>query len=97
MKQDYLNLYTDYLTVTFDSATATRLSDLLDGEISHDRFTRALAGDELTSKDLWKQVKPTVRKIESTDGVLIFDDTVQEKPWMMEHIKLNHCKDVIGP
>ncbi len=35
--------------------------------------------------DLWKQVKSTVREIESEDGVLIFDDTVQEKPWMDEN------------
>ena len=60
MKQDYLNLYTDYLNVTFGYATATGLSELLDKEVSHEQVTRALAGAEQTSKDLWKQVKPTI-------------------------------------
>lgn len=96
MKQNYLDLYTDYLSVTFGYATATGLSELLDGEISHDCFTRALASDELTSKDLWKQVKSTVRELESNDGVLIFDDTVQEKPWMDENDLIawhyDHCQ-----
>ena len=71
-------MYTDYLMVTFEYATATGLSNLLDGEISHDTFTRFLSKEEYTSIDLWKQVKPTVRKIESSDGVIIFDDTIQE-------------------
>jgi hypothetical protein len=36
----------------------------LDGEISHDAISRFLSGDEYTSKDLWKQVKKTVREVE---------------------------------
>jgi hypothetical protein len=85
MNQNYLTLYTDYLNVTFGYATAAGLSNLLGGEISPDQVTRLLAGEELTSQDLWKQVKATVREVESHDGVLIFDDTVQEKPWMDEN------------
>ena len=60
--------------------TATGLSLLLDNEYSHDLITRFLSGTEHTSRDLWVLVKPTVRAVESDDGVLIFDDTVQEKP-----------------
>jgi len=30
------------------------------------------------------QVKPTVRLVEHDDGVLIFDDTIQEKAWTDE-------------
>jgi hypothetical protein len=45
---------------------------------------------------LWKQVKPSVRKIESTESALIFDDTVQEKPWIDENELIawhyDHCK-----
>lgn len=63
MNKEQLDLYTDYLMVTFEYATATGLSNLLDGEISHDTFTRFLSKEEYTSIDLWKQVKPTVRKI----------------------------------
>lgn len=32
----------------------------------------------------WKQVKSTVREIESEDACLIFDDTTQEKKWTKE-------------
>lgn len=96
MNQTRLDLYTDYLTVTFGYATATGLSQLLDGEISHDAISRFLSGDEYTSKDLWKQVKKTVREVESADGILIFDDTVQEKPYMDENDLIcwhyDHCK-----
>jgi hypothetical protein len=49
---------------------------MLDGRISHDAFSRFLSQREYTSKDLWLQVKSTVREIESADGVLIVDDTV---------------------
>lgn len=90
-----LDLYTDYLSVSFGAATATGLSNLLDGSISHDAVTRFLSQPEFTSKDLWKQVKSTVREIESDEGVLIFDDTIQEKPWMDENDLIcwhyDHC------
>jgi hypothetical protein len=33
-----------------------------------------------TSKELGKVIKKTVREIETGEGVLIFDDTLQEKP-----------------
>jgi hypothetical protein len=85
MDKTHLDLYTDYLTVTFGQATATGLSALLDGTISHDAITRFLSKDTYTSRDLWKQVKATVRQVESEEGVLVFDDTVQEKPWMDEN------------
>jgi hypothetical protein len=85
MDKTRLDLYTDYLTVTFGQATATGLSALLDGTISHDAITRFLSKDTYTSRDLWKQVKATVRQVESEEGVLVFDDTVQEKPWMDEN------------
>lgn len=34
---------------------------------------------DLTSKELWKVIQKTARKIEAEDGVLIFDNTIQEK------------------
>jgi len=37
MKKEYLELYTDYLISTSGYATATGLSAMLDGEISHDK------------------------------------------------------------
>lgn len=53
---------------------------MLDGEISHDQITRFLSKQDFDSKKLWELVKKDVRKNEdSKDGVLIFDDTVEEK------------------
>jgi hypothetical protein len=85
MKKAELDLYTDYLLSTFGAATATGLSTMLDGEISHDQVTRLLSRTDYTSKELWQQVKPVVRSIEREDGVLIFDDTIQEKAWTDEN------------
>ena len=84
MKKADLDLYTDYLLSTFGAATATGLSAMVDGDVSHDQITRFLSAQEYTSKDLWHQVKSTVRSIERDDGVLIFDDTIQEKAWTDE-------------
>jgi len=80
MKQDYLELYVDYLISSFDATTATGLSGMLDGGVSHDAITRMLSSPSLTSKDLWLRAKPLVREIESDDGVLIIDDSLLEKP-----------------
>jgi len=84
-KTTIFDLYTDYLQTSFSYTTATGLSDLLDGELSHDQVTRFLAEKDYTSEDLWKSIKKEVREIEDDDGVLIFDDTVQEKPHSKEN------------
>lgn len=85
MAKNHLDIYTDYLAVTFGKATATGLSDMLDGAISHDSITRFLSDNDYGSKDLWLHVKSTVRQVEREDAVLIFDDTIQEKPWTDEN------------
>ena len=85
MNKERLELYTDYLLSTFGYATATGLAELVNGQVSHDQITRFLSEEEYTSKDLWQEVKATVRKVEREDGVLIFDDTVQEKPYTDEN------------
>ena len=96
MKKEDLELYTDYLISTSGKATATGLSSMLEGEVSHDKVTRMLSGGEYTSKDLWREVKSTVRKMEGAEGVLIFDDTIQEKVWTDENEVIcwhfDHCK-----
>ena len=95
MKKADLDLYADYLLSTFGAATATGLSAMVEGEVSHDQITRFLSAQEYTSKDLWQQVKSTVRSIERDDGVLIFDDTIQEKAWTDESESMcwhfDHC------
>jgi hypothetical protein len=95
MKKADLDLYTDYLLSTFGAATATGLSAMVEGDVSHDQITRFLSAQEYTSKDLWQQVKSTVRSIQHDDGVLIFDDTIQEKAWTDESelmcCHFDHC------
>jgi DDE superfamily endonuclease len=84
MKKADLDLYTDYLLSSCGFATATGLSAMVDEAVSHDKVTRFLSARQYTSKDLWAQVKPTVRSVQSDEGVLIFDDTIQEKAWTDE-------------
>ena len=43
MEKEKLELYTDYLICNSGLATATGLSAVLDGEISHDKITRFLS------------------------------------------------------
>lgn len=85
MNTELLEIYSDYLLSSFGQATATGLSNLLDGELSHDQVTRFLNRDDYDSKTLWQQVKKAVREVEREDGVLIFDDTIQEKPYTDEN------------
>jgi hypothetical protein len=90
-------LYIDYLVTSFSYTTATGLSNLLDGEISHDQITRFLSHKQFRSADLWKNVKKEVRETESDEGVLIFDDTVQEKPYSSENDQINwHFDHTVG-
>lgn len=82
---ELLDLYSDYLICSFGQATATGLGQVMDGNVSHDRITRSLNGKRRTGADLWRVVKPWVRKMQSEDGVMIVDDTVAEKPYSDEN------------
>ena len=84
MNKELLEIYSDYLISSFSYTTATGLSGMLDGAISHDKITRFLGTEEFDAKSLWKRVKPLVRKYERDDGVLIVDDTIEEKPYTDE-------------
>jgi hypothetical protein len=104
MQNRLLDLYSDYLICQNKYATATGLSDLSGGQISHDKITRFLNSENFDSKTLWKLIKSTVRKIEEkTGGVLIIDDTIEEKPytdeneivcWHYSHGKGSHVKGI---
>ena len=76
MNKPMLELYTDYLLSSFGKTTATGLSALLDGALSHDQVTRFVNRGEFASGQLWQLVKPVVREVERDDGVQIFDDSV---------------------
>jgi len=73
------------------------------GTISQDKITRFLAEEDFTSKHLWRLVKPTVRQVQSSEGILIFDDTIEEKTstdenelitWHWDHIAGRAVKGV---
>jgi DDE superfamily endonuclease len=84
MKKELMELYSDYLISSFNEVTATGLSKALNGNISHDKVTRFLSEFDFDSKQLWQLVKPVIRTQEQEDGVLIFDDTIEEKPYTKE-------------
>lgn len=84
MNKAILDIYSDYLISSFSLVTATGLSSALDGTLTHDQITRFLSTDDYDSKHLWQAVKKTVRKIESDEAVLIFDDTIEAKPYSDE-------------
>ena len=84
MNTDLLELYSDYLLSAFSHTTATGLSQMTGGVVSHDKVTRFLSEKDLNSPKLWRLVKPLVRQIEDEaseeEGILIIDDTIEEKP-----------------
>jgi hypothetical protein len=101
--ENLLDLYTDYLQVTFRMATATGMSEMLDGSVSHDKITRLLSSNDFTSKDLWSSVKSLVRQHETEEACLIFDDSIVEKPytdenelvcWHFDHTKNRSVKGI---
>jgi len=103
MNKQLLETYTDYLMSSFSYTTATGLSILVEGEISHDKVTRFLSTEDFGSSELWKLTKRKVREIESTDGVIIIDDTIEEKPstdeneivnWYYDHSKGRSVKGI---
>ena len=75
MNTDLLELYSDYLLSAFSYTTATGLSKMTGGAVSHDKVTRFLSEKESDSPALWRLVKPLVRELEGKEGVLIIDDT----------------------
>ena len=79
MDKQLLDIYSDYHICSFGQTTATGLSSLLEGAISHDKITRFLSGTDFTSADLWQLVKPLVRQMEREDAVLVIDDSIEEK------------------
>jgi hypothetical protein len=89
--------YIDYLVTSFRYTTTTGLSELLDGDISHDQVTRFVSPKQFTSADLWINLKKDLREIESDEGVLIFDDTVQEKPYSSDNELISwHFDHIVG-
>lgn len=102
-ENELLDIYTDYLISSFGLTTATGLSQLLNGAISHDRIQRFLATTPKTGKDLWRVVKAYVRQVQAADGVIIVDDSISEKPhtdenaiicWHYDHTRGQNIKGI---
>jgi hypothetical protein len=79
-------LHTHYLISSFGQTTATALSRLLSGEISHDQVTRFLASPAKTSADLWRVVKPLVRQIENIETFSTISSTFSCMPVYKEEL-----------
>lgn len=107
MNRELLELYTDYLLSAFSHTTATGLSKMTGEEVSHDKVTRFLSGKDMDSRALWSLVKPLMRELERDaareEGVLIVDDTIEEKPytdesdlvcWHYDHSKGRNVKGI---
>jgi len=92
-----LDLYVDYLICSTSYTTATGLSKVTGGVISHDKVTRFLSLKDYTAADLWLISKPFYKSIESNDGVIIVDDSIEEKPYTDENEIIcwhfDHTKD----
>ena len=79
-----LDMYTDYLLCSTGQTSATGLSRLHEGAVSHDQVTRLLHTAALTDKALWLASKPLIRQAEARRpaddfAVLIVDDSILEK------------------
>ena len=85
MEGELIDLYSDYLLCSSRQTTATGLSKLTEGMISHDAITRYLSGEAMDGKTLWLKVKKLVRAHENEEACLVFDDTIIEKPYMDEN------------
>jgi len=85
MDERMLDLYSDYLLSSFSLATATGLSELVDGAYSHDQVTRFLGKETYDQKMYWQTIKPMVRRVEDEAGYILIDDTIEEKPYTDEN------------
>jgi len=80
-----LDLYSDYLISSFRLTTATGLSAMVDNAYSHDKITRFLGQPTYSQRAYWSIVKPVIRQIENKEGLVIIDDTIEEKPYTDEN------------
>jgi len=98
-------LYMDYLISSTQLTTCTGISKVLDGEISHDRFTRMLATSTFDSRNLWLQNKIMATELARADEikVLSIDDSIMAKPhtdeneincWHFDHCSGKSIKGV---
>lgn len=87
MKEQSLRVkYESFLISHHKKALTTEMSLLYDG-LSHDKITRFLMCNDMGNRELRMITKNTTKK--QTDGVLIIDDMLVEKPYMKENEVVN--------
>ena len=77
-------IYISFLLSSFGKIEMTKLSQIAGETYTHDTFTKKLLLDDTieTEKELWRSVKPILRKYENeTDGCLLIDDSLLAKPY----------------
>ncbi len=84
MKTCTLDLYPDYWLSSTGPTTATGLSRLVAGALSHDQITRWLSSAQWGLTGLWRAAKPRIRQAEAQRSgedfaVLVVDDSILEK------------------
>jgi hypothetical protein len=98
-----IDIYTDYLISSTMHKSATGLADIMQDGVSHDSYTRLLSKDVYSSKQLWMLIKSTLREHEFSEGIVVFDDTISEKPhtdendlvcWHYDHSKGRSMKGI---
>lgn len=96
-------LYREALMISQGQVSCTGISSMLEGAISHDKFTRFLASGMLNEAYLWKSAKPICHEIGSKDAVLIIDESIEAKPytdenelicWHYDHVTGKNIKGV---
>jgi hypothetical protein len=48
-------------------------------------LTRFLSSEDFSSKALWSLAKSTIRAIEMEEGIIVFDNSMAEKPYADEN------------
>jgi hypothetical protein len=78
-------------------ASALVMSKMLQDAYSHDSITQMLAQDELDQCLFGKLIKSTIRQVESEDGIISIDDTIENKPYSEENELISwHFDHTVG-
>jgi len=76
-----LDLYINYLICSNGKATATGLSKMTNGDVSHDQITKYLSSCEHGDEELWWEIQDLMEYRKEEECCLIIDDTIAEKPY----------------